>query len=81
MDNLPESKGFKYQNTGSWTKLVHDYLRWALLAGMSGPSGVDTMHILGRSETLRRLDVAEKALRTGDGGTGGDEVDSTKLQD
>jgi glutamyl-tRNA synthetase len=50
-----------------WTTLIHRYLRWALLAGDSGLQSVDTMLILGKDETARRLSTAkiviEKHLR------------------
>jgi glutamyl-tRNA synthetase len=47
----------------SWTKLVHQYLRWLLVAGKPGPDGVVTMKILGKKETARRLSVAEEVLK------------------
>lgn len=42
----------------SWMKLVHMYIRAALVAGMPGPEGVRMMEILGRSETLKRFHAA-----------------------
>jgi glutamyl-tRNA synthetase len=42
----------------SWEKLVHEHIRWALMAWMPGPTGVKTMRILGREECLRRFDRA-----------------------
>jgi glutamyl-tRNA synthetase len=45
-----------------WMTLIHRYLRWALLAGDSGLQGVDTMLILGKQETARRLNVAKKVM-------------------
>jgi glutamyl-tRNA synthetase len=48
----------------AWNKLIHQYLRWALMAGMSGPDGAETMRILGRDESLRRLEVAREVILT-----------------
>lgn len=54
-------------NTGSsfeksWSKLIHQYLRWAISLGKSGPEGAETMRILGREETLSRLRTANEIL-------------------
>jgi glutamyl-tRNA synthetase len=46
-----------------WSRLIHSYLRWAITAGDSGPNGVDTMAILGKEETERRLNVAETVIK------------------
>ncbi|KAK0125415.1 Glutamate--tRNA ligase mitochondrial [Cadophora gregata] len=43
----------------AWTKLVHGYLRWAVAAGKPGPDGAEMMSILGRRETVSRLQLAE----------------------
>ncbi|PQE15714.1 hypothetical protein CJF30_00006124 [Rutstroemia sp. NJR-2017a BBW] len=45
-----------------WTTLIHRYLRWALLAGDSGLQSVDTMLILGKYETERRLNIAKEVI-------------------
>lgn len=47
----------------SWGNLVHGYIRWATMVGKPGPGGADTMAILGRTETLRRLKVAGDILQ------------------
>lgn len=39
-------------------KELYHYLRWALSAGAPGPGIPETMAILGRDETVRRLDEA-----------------------
>lgn len=64
--NLPktEASGGMEQESAvqkSWQKLVHTYIRSALVGGMPGPNSVDTMLILGRSESLRRLEAAANA--------------------
>lgn len=46
----------------AWGKLVHDYLRWALLGGMSGPESAETMLVLGRTEVLKRLKNAHEVM-------------------
>ncbi|CZS99322.1 hypothetical protein WAI453_008225 [Rhynchosporium graminicola] len=45
-----------------WNKMVHQYLRWAIAAGRPGLSDVDTMNILGRQESRRRLRQAERVV-------------------
>lgn len=40
-------------------KQLYHYLRWALSAGNAGPGIPETMTILGREETLRRLQEAK----------------------
>lgn len=55
LDSLPyTSKAFK--------KELYGYLRWALLAGASGPGAPQTMEILGRDETIRRLAEAREMM-------------------
>lgn len=44
----------------SWGRLVHGYIRWAVVSGMPGPEGAETMQILGREESLRRLETAKR---------------------
>jgi hypothetical protein len=54
----------------SWAKQIHRYLRWAVVNGLPGPNGASTLDILGRTETLERLNRAaivmdrEKKLET-----------------
>jgi glutamyl-tRNA synthetase len=51
LDCIPyTSKAFK--------KELYHYLRWALLAGASGPGMPQIMEVLGRDETVRRLTEA-----------------------
>ena len=48
-----------------WTTKKIDiqlFLRWALIAGWSGPSNTASMDILGREITLQRLTQASKML-------------------
>lgn len=45
-------------------KELYHYLRWALSASASGPGIPDTMVILGRDESLRRLEEAKAASQT-----------------
>jgi glutamyl-tRNA synthetase len=47
----------------SWSKLIHSYIRWAILAGLSGPDGAASMQLLGREETLARLANAARILK------------------
>jgi glutamyl-tRNA synthetase len=47
----------------AWGRLVHGYIRWAIMARKPGPNGADTMAILGRTESLKRLQLAEEILR------------------
>jgi glutamyl-tRNA synthetase len=67
------SEPFKLTNETDWQptsqnaaadkifkKELYHYLRWALSAGASGPGIPETMAILGRKETLRRLDEARQ---------------------
>ncbi|EAW14485.1 glutamate--tRNA ligase MSE1 [Aspergillus clavatus NRRL 1] len=44
----------------AFKKELYHYLRWALSAGAPGPGIPETMTILGRPETLRRLDEAKQ---------------------
>jgi glutamyl-tRNA synthetase len=46
-----------------WRKLIHKWIRWAVTAGKDGPDGAKTMDILGREETLSRIEKASKVLR------------------
>jgi glutamyl-tRNA synthetase len=65
----------------SWVKLVHGYIRWAMVARMPGPDGAETMRILGRSESLRRLDAAREVLQMSNEMDERDEVSSKKMED
>lgn len=47
----------------SWSALVHSYIRWAIVAGLPGLESGKVMMILGRSESLKRLEVARDALQ------------------
>ncbi|KAM3088020.1 Glutamate--tRNA ligase mitochondrial [Clarireedia jacksonii] len=60
--NREWTEGGQQQIKKGWTTLIHRYLRWALLAGDSGPQAVDTMLILGHEESVRRLEVAKKFM-------------------
>lgn len=48
----------------AWSKMVHGYFRWAVAAGKPGPDGAEMMCILGRRETVGRLLLAEKVIRS-----------------
>lgn len=60
---------------GAWSKLVHGYLRWALMAGMPGPDAVNVMRILGKDECLRRFARAEEVIN----GNGEDSEEKSEL--
>ncbi|KAL3417714.1 glutamyl-tRNA synthetase [Phlyctema vagabunda] len=47
----------------AWGKLIHDFIRWALLARYNGPESAQTMVILGHAETVKRLNVAGQLMR------------------
>lgn len=44
----------------AFKKELYHYLRWALSAGAPGPGIPETMEILGRAESVRRLEEARK---------------------
>ena len=46
----------------AWGKCVHGYVRWAVVGGMQGPEGSETMEMLGRGECLKRFEVAKVAV-------------------
>jgi len=48
----------------AWSKFVHQYLRWAISAGMPGPDGAETMSILGRKEALNRFKTAKDVIKS-----------------
>lgn len=45
-----------------WAKLVYQYLRWAISARMPGPDVVQMMNILGKEESIRRLQTARELV-------------------
>ncbi|KAI1005754.1 hypothetical protein K3495_g2464 [Podosphaera aphanis] len=47
----------------SWSKFVHEYLRWALCAGKPGPDGISILLLLGKATVSERLLRAEKLVR------------------
>ena len=49
---------FSRRVTKAWSRVLHQYLRWAISAGRPGPDGAETMRILGRQETITRLKTA-----------------------
>lgn len=59
----PVHMDFEVMVGKAWTKLVHGYLRWALAGGAPGPDTVEVMGILGRKQTVTRLERAEKVVR------------------
>ncbi|RKF72809.1 Glutamate--tRNA ligase, mitochondrial [Golovinomyces cichoracearum] len=48
----------------SWSKFVHEYLRWALCAGKSGPDGITILFLLGKENVSERLRRAETLVRS-----------------
>jgi len=60
----PSPEEQEYIVRKAWSKLVHQYLRWAISASMPGPDGAETMKILGKDETIRRLDKAKEVIVT-----------------
>jgi glutamyl-tRNA synthetase len=42
----------------AWARLAHSSIRWATVVGMAGPDGAETMIILGRAESIQRLEAA-----------------------
>lgn len=64
VNNALDDTKLEFTANKSWGSLVHGYIRWAIMAGKPGPSGAETMAILGRTESLRRMKVAEDILRT-----------------
>ncbi|CAD6506072.1 BgTH12-07004 [Blumeria graminis f. sp. triticale] len=47
----------------SWSKFVHENLRWALFAGKPGPDGIKMMLLLGKVNVTERLLRAERLVR------------------
>lgn len=58
------SEELKHVLKKAWLELVYRYIRWAIMAGMPGPVMAETMGILGRSESIRRLKVAHTILES-----------------
>jgi glutamyl-tRNA synthetase len=71
-----EMKALKLKLEKGWVKLIHQYLRWALVAGKPGPDSALTMELLGYEETGRRLAAAEEVLN----GLKSDNVDGETQQ-
>lgn len=65
-NEIPDGMELELVTRKAWVKLVHGYIRWAIMASMHGPDGAETMRILGRAESLRRLEAAGKILRKGE---------------
>ncbi|KAL4903151.1 hypothetical protein BDW74DRAFT_156728 [Aspergillus multicolor] len=55
--NVPPEK---LKSTKAFQRELYHYMRWALLAGAHGPSVAESLFILGRTETLRRLEEARR---------------------
>lgn len=49
----------------AWKRLAMSYFRWALVCGQPGPDTTETMRILGRKESLTRLENSRKVLEEG----------------
>ena len=56
----PESSEQQKQEEKAFRKELYHYLRWALLGGAHGPGIPDTMTVLGREESLKRIGTAVK---------------------
>jgi glutamyl-tRNA synthetase len=54
----------KTANDKTFKKELYHYLRWALSAGAPGPGIPETLEILGRAESVRRLEEARKSTMT-----------------
>jgi glutamyl-tRNA synthetase len=63
IETLGGTESFMLGLEKSWVKLIHQYLRWALVASKPGPNSVLTMELLGEKETHRRLLAAEELLK------------------
>lgn len=60
--NEVDTNSAQQQWSKAWNKLVHQYLRWALMCAMPGPDCAEIMQILGREETLKRLATASELI-------------------
>lgn len=56
----PETSDQQKQEEKPFRKELYHYLRWALLGGANGPGIPDTMTVLGREESLKRIQSAVK---------------------
>lgn len=45
-----------------WRKLTYKWIRWSITAGKEGPDSARSMEILGRKESLSRIETAGKVL-------------------
>ena len=55
-----------YSLNKSWVAMVHKYLKWAVVLNTPGPDVLRLMLVLGKEESMRRLELAEKvALEAG----------------
>jgi glutamyl-tRNA synthetase len=65
---VPETdfEGKKTQLGRAWSKVIHQYIRWAAAAGMPGPDGAESLEILGRKQTLDRLEMAAEVFLASD---------------
>lgn len=45
-----------------WNRLIQQVMRWAILGGMAGPDGSESMRLLGREECLERIATASGLL-------------------
>lgn len=77
-NELPDGMELESAVKKAWVKMVHGYIRWAIMAGMHGPDGSETMRILGRSESLRRLETAGDLLQSTNEDEGG-QIQEAKL--
>lgn len=55
-----EDEAARIAKDKTFKKELYHYLRWALSAGAPGPGIPETMEILGRAESVRRLEEARK---------------------
>ncbi|RDW88531.1 hypothetical protein BP6252_00563 [Coleophoma cylindrospora] len=62
VENEAEREAIEANVQKAWGKMIHEYLRWALLAKMSGPESAATMIVLGRDEVLKRLSLAQEVM-------------------
>lgn len=62
IDNDPRLDALSEERPKSKPMLLWALVRWALAALLSGPSTTEIMFLLGREETLRRLDVAKRMV-------------------
>jgi len=46
----------------AWGRLINIVVRWAILGGAKGPDGADSMRLLGKEESVKRLETASEIL-------------------